>query len=80
MMHFLARLEDGTEVVCSDIEMINGKEHLRIYFEKPIHLGFHSVWFILPECTWLDNQGFTDAELGAFGEYLTHRTNGSAMG
>ncbi len=63
MMHAFMQLEDGTEIVHSDVEMIEGKESVRVYMEKPIHLGFKSVWCILPEHLWKDNEGFEDKEM-----------------
>ncbi len=63
MMHAFMQLEDGTEIVHSDVEMIEGKESVRVYMEKPIHLGFKSVWCILPEYLWKDNEGFEDKEM-----------------
>ncbi len=71
MMYSYKTLEDGTEIIRSDIEIIDGKECIRVYIEKPIPLGFHSVWCILPDYQWTDNQGFSDSELADFKQLLS---------
>ena len=63
MMHAFMQLEDGTEIVHSDAEMVDGKEQVKVYMEKPVHLGFKSVWCVLPDYQWKDNEGFTDEEM-----------------
>lgn len=70
MMHAFLQLDDGTEIVHSDVEMVDGKEQVRVYMEKPVHLGFHSVWCILPEYDWKDNDGFSDSELDGLKEII----------
>ncbi len=52
MMHAFLQPDDGTEIVHSDVEMVDGKEHVRVYIEKRVHLGFHSIWCTLPEYAW----------------------------
>ncbi len=70
MMHAFMQLEDGTEIVHSDAEMIDGKECVRVYIEKPVHLGFKSVWCILPDYLWKDNDGFDEDEMNSLKEII----------
>jgi len=40
MIYPYLTLSDETEVVHSGIEMKDGKETVRVYFEKPVETGF----------------------------------------
>ena len=52
MMYRFMTLEDGTEVVHSEILNFGGEEKVKVYIEKPIHLGFKSVECYLPDYDW----------------------------
>jgi hypothetical protein len=54
---------DETEVVHSGIEVKDGKETVRVYFEKPVETGFFTAECTLPCRTWSKVKGFTDSEL-----------------
>ena len=49
MMYPFMTLSDGTEVVHSETYTSDGKEQVRVYFEKPVYGGFHSAYCYLPE-------------------------------
>jgi hypothetical protein len=54
---------DDTEVVHSGIEMKDGKETVRVYFEKPVETGFFTAECILPQRTWSKVKRFSLDEL-----------------
>lgn len=65
-------LNDGTEIVHSDlIYDENGKEIVKVYMEKPVHLGFKSAYCYLPEYKWEKIDGFTNEELSNLKEIIT---------
>ena len=50
MMHAFMQLNDGTEIVHSDVLYDdNGKEFVKVYMEQPIFQGFKSAYCYLPE-------------------------------
>ncbi|MBQ6065616.1 MAG: hypothetical protein IJK89_02225 [Clostridia bacterium] len=64
MMYPLLQLEDGTEIVHS--EMREDKT-VKVYIEKPDAADcFHSASCILPEYRWEDISGFSDDEISAY--------------
>lgn len=70
MMYRFMTLDDGTEVVHSDTYIDNGIETVKVYFEKPVHGGFHSAECYLPDYTWKHISGFTKNEIASFHEYV----------
>lgn len=42
MMYPFMTLPDDTEIVHSQTLLINGKEQVKVYMEKPIHMGFNT--------------------------------------
>lgn len=70
MMYRFMTLEDGTEVVHSEILNVGGEEKVKVYIEKPIHLGFKSVECYLPDYDWRNNNGFTDQEMDYYREVV----------
>ena len=64
MMHAFMQLNDGTEIVHSDILYDeNGQEYVKVYMEKPIMQGFKSAYCILPQYDWKEIEGFDELEL-----------------
>ena len=64
MMHAFMQLNDGTEIVHSDVLYDeNGKEYVKVYMEKPIMQGFKSAYCILPQYEWKEIEGFDELEL-----------------
>ena len=70
MMYPFMTLDDGTEIVHSDILHIDGKEKVKIYIEKPVDLGFKSVQCYLPDYEWSNNDGFDDNEIEYYKEFV----------
>lgn len=67
MMYRFMTLDDNTEI--SHSEQHNDGT-VRVYIEQPIHLGFKSVEYFLPDYTWKNNDGFSEEELSFFDEFL----------
>ena len=67
MMYRFTTLDDKTEIVHSE-QQNDGT--VRVYIERPMHLGFKSVQCLLPDYIWKDNDGFSAEELSFFDEFL----------
>lgn len=62
MMHQFMELNDGTQIVHSDVMYDDsGRELVKVYMEKPVNLGFKSACCYLPAYKWDKVDGF-DAE------------------
>lgn len=62
-MYPFMTLPDDTEIVHSQTLLINGKEQVKIYMEKPIHMGFNTATCYLPDYKWEGIHGFTEEEM-----------------
>ena len=61
MMYRYLTLNDGTEVVHSDM-LPDGR--VKVFFERPDAVdGFHDATCYLPDYTWEDVSGFSDADM-----------------
>ena len=64
MMHPFMELNDGTQIVHSDVMYDEtGKEVVEVYVEKPINLGFKSAYCYLPAYKWDKVDGFDEEEM-----------------
>lgn len=64
MMHQFLELNDGTQIVHSDVMYDeSGKELVEVYVEKPVKLGFKSAYCYLPAYKWDNVDGFDDKEI-----------------
>jgi hypothetical protein len=70
MMHPFLQLNDDTQIVYSDIIQRDGRETVKVYIERPVHLGFKSVVCILPGSSWEENDGFSDDDIAFFQELI----------
>ena len=70
MMYPFMTLNDGTEVVHSDAYMDNGREKIKVYFEKPVEGGFESAYCHLPEYQWEEVTGFSNIDIERYQEFL----------
>lgn len=70
MLYPFMTLNDNTEIVHSEILIINGKERVKVCIEKPVYQGFQSVECYLPEYEWKNNEGFSDKDIERFQELL----------
>lgn len=59
-------LNDGTEIVHSELQSTDGKEYVKVCIERPIEGGFQSAVCYLPGYRWEDIAGFTDDEIAFF--------------
>ena len=67
MIYPFMTLDDGTEIVHSERKEDGS---VKVYIEKPVRLGFHSVECWLPQYEWKNNQGFSEEELAFFDEFV----------
>ncbi|MDY6397336.1 MAG: hypothetical protein SPL22_06355 [Treponema sp.] len=63
MIYPFVELNDGTNIVHSEAKIIDGKEQVKVYIEKPVEGGFHSAECWLPDYRWTLKQGFSDEEM-----------------
>lgn len=67
MIYPFMTIKDDIEVVHTEIREDNT---VKVYFEQPVYLGFHSIECILPSYKWSENKGFSDDELKYLNKYL----------
>lgn len=60
MMYGYMTLDDGTEIVHSDMK---DSGIVKVYIEKPVHMGFHTATCYLPTYKWENIEGFTNSEV-----------------
>ena len=60
MMYPFLQLEDGTEIVHSEMKA-DGR--VKVYIEKPVEGGFHSATCYLPAYQWSAIDGFNAVEI-----------------
>lgn len=71
MMYPYMTLEDGTEVICSQIIPQEDIDTVFVHFERPNAEGFDSARCKLPSYEWVSWEGtFSEDELQGFEEYL----------
>lgn len=71
MMHPFMELNDGTQIVHSDVMYDEtGKEVVEVYVEKPINLGFKSAYCYLPAYKWDKVDGFDEEEMRQLEEII----------
>lgn len=71
MMYPYMTLADETEIVHSQILEENGEKYIEVHFERPTEEGFDVARCSLPSYTWIEREGFSDAEIKLF-EKLLH--------
>ena len=73
MMYPFMTLNDGTEIVHSDMDP-NGK--VKVYIEKPDEQDcFHHATCYLPGFKWVETFGFSDAEMAQYKEIVRSASN-----
>ena len=70
MMYPYMTLDDGTEIVHSELISKDGTEHVIVHFERPTEDGFDDARCELPSYTWTDVHGFSKEELALFDEMV----------
>ena len=66
MMYPFVQLEDGTEIVHSEVLK---NENVKVYIEKPIEGGFQSAVCYLPDYDWQEITGFNKNDIEKFQEF-----------
>lgn len=76
MMYPYMTLEDGTEVVHSQLIEDGEMPKVLVHFERPTANGFDSARCELPSYTWTMWEGsFSQEELSSFEEYLRNNAH-----
>ena len=70
MMYPYMTLVDETEIVHSQIIEEDGQKKVIVNFERPTEGGFDSARCILPDCKWLQNDGYSVSEIEMFQNLL----------
>ena len=70
MLYTFMTLPDETEIVHSEILIINDKENVKVYIERPIDGGFASATCWLPEYKWENINGFSTEDIDYFSEII----------
>ena len=75
MMYEFMTLNDDTGIAHSDVVHEAGKEKVKVYFEQPVDGGFNAVECWLPDYTWANRQGFTEAQMQYFQKFLENNAH-----
>lgn len=63
-------LNDGTEIVHSELLSAKGNEYVKVCIERPVDGGFQSAVCYLPDHSWENIQGFSQDDISAFQELI----------
>ena len=70
-MYPFVTLNDGTEIVHSELKEINGKKQVKVYIETPSETDcFHHATYYLPEYRWEDISGYSEEEMKYFVDFI----------
>ena len=73
MMYPFMSLNDGTEIVHSDMDAAG---RVSVYIEKPDAVDcFHHVTCVFPDYDWRDVFGFSEEELARYDEIISSTAN-----
>lgn len=73
MMYPFMTLNDGTEIVHSDMDETG---HVKVYIEKPNEAGcFHHATCYLPGFRWTDVFGFDESEMSQYRDIVRSTSN-----
>ncbi len=76
MMYPYMTLEDGTEVVHSELIESGDRPKVLVHFERPNENGFDSARCELPSYTWTNWEGhFSDKEISSFETFLQNNAH-----
>lgn len=76
MMYPYITLADETEIVHSHVMEVNGVQTVEVHFERPSEdRGFDSARCVLPSYQWKFNEGFSEADIRFFNEFLHHNAH-----
>jgi len=69
-MYPFMTLNDNTEIVHTETVIIDEKESVKVYIEKPVEGGFHSAECYLPQYEWKNIEGFSKEEVKKYQDIL----------
>ena len=75
MMYPYLVLADETEISHSHIIENGEKKEVEIHFEQPSEDGFATARCSLPTYTWIIREGFTDAQIHQFEQFLQNNAH-----
>lgn len=67
MVYPFMTIKDDIEVTHTEVRSDNT---VKVYFEQPVYLDFHSIECVLPQFEWSENNGFSDEELKYLDKYI----------
>ena len=70
MMYPYLVLGDDIEITHSHLIESNGVKEIVVHFERPNENGFDAARCSLPSYEWVKREGFSDAEILLFEEFL----------
>lgn len=70
MMYGFTTLNDGTEINHSEAKIIDGKEVVKVYIERPVTNGFNSAECYLPAYDWENIVGFSKYEIEQLQDFI----------
>ena len=75
MMYPYLVLADETEISHSHIIETGEKKEVEVHFERPSEDGFATARCSLPSYTWIIREGFTDAQIQQFEQFLQNNAH-----
>lgn len=75
MMYTYVTLPDDTLITHSHLIVEGDRQYVKVHFECPVEGGFKSARCVLPEYRWEFNEGYTDAEINFFKEFLENNAH-----
>ena len=72
MMYPFMTLSDGTEIVHSEKRADN---RVKVYLEKAVYGGFHNATCYLPDYTWEDVIGFSEADMQYYKTFVENNAH-----
>ena len=63
-------LADDTEITHSHVIDENDGKQVEVHFERPTDGGFDCARCVLPSYQWIKREGYTDAEIEEFEQFL----------
>lgn len=70
MLYPFMTLNDETEIVHSEPQMVDGEEQVKVVIEQPVEGGFHSAVCWLPHYRWEKIEGFSEKEIRQYQSLL----------
>ncbi|MCI9197742.1 MAG: hypothetical protein HFH56_06035 [Lachnospiraceae bacterium] len=70
MLYPFMTLNDGTDIVHSELLSAKGNEYVKVCIERPVNGGFQSAVCYLPDYSWENIQGFSQDDISTFQELI----------